>query len=162
MMPERYRLLAAGIRAEYPAIQRAATHADDAIRRTQWDADTAEFLLEAAAFSVHSAYTAIERLFVEIARTVDQTVPSGAEWHRDLVRQMQLAPSGVRPAVLSDSVAQQLQETLRFRHLVRNVYASYLDAERVAENVRRLLHIEPSLERDLLAFARWLDDVGQA
>lgn len=161
MMPERYRLLAAGIRAELPAVQKSTAHAPEAVQRSQADEENAEFLIEAAAFSVHSAYTAIERLFVDIARAVDQFEPSGAEWHRDLVRQMHLEPTGVRPAVISDTVAGELQAILRFRHLVRNVYASSLDPVRVADNVRRLANIDAALSRDLRAFADWLETVSE-
>jgi hypothetical protein len=160
MMPERFRVLAAGIRAEFPTLREAVAHAVEATRRSRSDAENAEFLVEAAAFSVHSAYTAVERIFLDIARVVDQSAPSGADWHRDLVRQMNLEPSDLRPAVLSDEAVAQLQPIVRFRHLVRNVYSSSLDPERVAENVARLADVETILLRDLLAFADWLEGVS--
>jgi hypothetical protein len=160
MRPERFRVLAASIRAELANIARAVNHAGEALNRSERDAEDREFLLEAAAFNVHSAYTAIERLLQEIARVVDETQPSSGDWHRELVRQMTLAPTGIRPAVLSMDVAGELQEVLRFRHLVRNIYISALDPGRVAANVHRLIDLRDPLEEALLAFATWLDSAS--
>jgi hypothetical protein len=40
------------------------------------------------ALNLHGVYTGVERCFEEIARQLDETVPSGTDWHRRLLRQM--------------------------------------------------------------------------
>jgi hypothetical protein len=58
-------------------------------------------------------------------------MPSGRNWHRDLLNQMGSALSELRPRVLSAATIQALDEYRRFRHVVRNVYAFEFDATRV-------------------------------
>ena len=63
---------------------------------------------------------------------------------------MQLDIPGVRPALLSESTAADLDELRRFRHLFRHAYSADLDPHKV----RRLAARTGSLRR---AFARDLD-----
>lgn len=64
--------------------------------------------------------------------------------------------SGERPAVLSASSIRGLQELLRFRHLVRHLYAYELQPESV-ERLRLLaLGLWPAVREDLGSFQRWL------
>ena len=72
----------------------------------------------------------LERVLHHIAAMVDGSVPAGREWHRDLLRQMGIALPQVRPEVLSAGTIKALDEYLRFRHVVRNVYAFEFDPER--------------------------------
>jgi hypothetical protein len=77
-----------------------------------------------------------------------------------LLRQMSLALPEVRPRVLSDEAVQALDEYLRFRHVVRNIYAFEFDLPQVSQLVGRL---RPTFERvrvELLTFADFLDRLG--
>lgn len=40
---------------------------------------------DGVALNLHSFYTAVERILEDIAREIDESVPSGPEWHRDLL-----------------------------------------------------------------------------
>jgi len=53
------------------------------------------------ALNLHAFYSGIERLFELIARDIDQCVPDGEMWHRDLIKQMTKEINGVRPAVVN-------------------------------------------------------------
>lgn len=55
---------------------------------------------DGVALNLHSFYTSVERIFVDIARTIEGSVPSGSEWHADLLVQMYSEVSGVRPPVV--------------------------------------------------------------
>jgi len=83
-------------------------------------------LVEAAALRLHSFYTAVERCLLLISRVVNGGTPSKGEgWHRRLLERMATATEQ-RPAVFKEVTQAGLQEYLRFRHLVRNLYADEL------------------------------------
>ncbi len=42
----------------------------------------------AVASVLHSFYNGIENIFLSIAKKIDKNVPSGTQWHRDLLVQM--------------------------------------------------------------------------
>jgi len=69
---------------------------------------------------------------------VDGNIPDNAEWHRELLEQMGLDLPKVRPPVLSSESIKLLDEYLRFRHVVRNVYTFSFDPERIGRLVKGL------------------------
>lgn len=62
-----------------------------------------------------------------MATDVDGDLPSGSEWHRELLEQMDLEVPGVRPRLLDDATLSDLDLLRRFRHRVRHAYADPLD-----------------------------------
>lgn len=92
-----------------------------------------EDYLGTVALKLHSFYSGAERIFREIARTIDASMPEGADWHRRLLRQMSAEISDVRPVVLTDATRNALNEYCAFRHVVRNVYTFDLRANRIQE-----------------------------
>ncbi len=44
--------------------------------------------VDSVALNLHSFYSGLEKIFELIARHVDQTLPKGDTWHRDLLQQM--------------------------------------------------------------------------
>jgi hypothetical protein len=111
---------------------------------------------------LHDYYAGLERIFQQIGTTVDGHIPKGSTWHRDLLQQMQTEINNVRPPVLSKEAGQLLDEFLRFRHVVRNIYAFNFDAERVQRLVEQM---QPTLKRvrlELLTFISFLKHVGKS
>ncbi|MFM7640439.1 MAG: hypothetical protein ACKO45_02660 [Cyanobium sp.] len=81
--------------------------------------------------------------------------PDGGDWHRRLLERMG-HPTVERPAVLTATSIFALQELLRFRHLVRHLYAYDLQPEPV-EHLRSLtIALWPKVRGELNAFQRWL------
>ncbi len=78
--------------------------------------------LAALAMHLHGFYGGAEKLFETVARNVDESVPSGPSSHRDLVAQMSIEIPGLRPRVISQSLASELRPYLEFRHRVRHLY----------------------------------------
>lgn len=65
----------------------------------------------------------------------------------------------VRPQVLSVEAAHAIDEFLRFRHIVRNIYTFEFDPDRIEHLVQ---HLRPSFEQvqiELLAFAEFLEQL---
>ncbi len=111
--------------------------------------------VDAAALRLQSLYTGIERCLVQITRVLNGGTPDGAEWHRRLLDRMG-QPCDQRPAVLSGAVISGLQELLRFRHLVRHLYAYELRPDPVERLRREAIALWPAVQADLEGFRRWL------
>jgi len=91
---------------------------------------------------LHDFYTGLETVFEKIARETKEGLPTGEAWHRDLLNVMVLDIPETRPPVISRSLARELYEYLRFRHLFRNIYVYELSWERMeplAQNLPRVL-----------------------
>ncbi len=114
------------------------------------------YSLRARGSILHDFYNGVERVFVRIARELNGGVPRGDQWHRDLVDDMTLEISEVRPAVIDRSLAQALGEYLRFRHVFRNVYGGVLEAERMASLEKRLPETLAAFRDRVQAFVAWM------
>jgi hypothetical protein len=116
-------------------------------------------IVEVAALRLHSFYTGVERCLLLVSRVLNGGTPQqGPGWHRRLLERMAMATDR-RPAVLREPTQRRLQEYLRFRHLVRNLYADELRAEPIALLLRQLPELWPELEADLAGFSDWLEGV---
>lgn len=65
---------------------------------------------DGVALNLHSFYTGIEHILEDIARTLENSMPSGSGWHADLLTQMSGEIEGVRPAVISRETRNRLDE----------------------------------------------------
>ena len=116
-----------------------------------------DFYLDSVALNLHSFYTAVEKIFELIATTIDQEKPQGENWHRELLRQMAIEVSLVRPAVISKETRNILDEYRGFRNIVRNVYSLNLSAARIEPLVVNLRDSFNNVERELEDFLSFLD-----
>lgn len=158
----RYAVLSQRIRQELEEITEVVERIERTMERRQPNSPEDEVFLDASALNLHAFYTGLERIFRQIAVEIDGSVPSGADWHRALMKQMTTEIPGLRPAVLSSTTAQDLDEFLRFRHVVRTIYAFNLDPERVERLVSRLSPVFTTDRVELLRFADVLDTLANA
>ncbi len=112
---------------------------------------------DGVALNLHSFYTAIERILEEIAREIDGSVPTGPQWHRDLLAQLAAGFPGVRPPVLQHSSRSCLDEYRGLRHVVRNVYTFNLKPSRLQELVAILPACHHALVQDFEQFCQFLE-----
>ena len=151
-MIERYLLLADRINSELLSIEKAVARAETAINRSTEQTQDAEFFAASAAFDLQGFYSGFERLFELIANEIDDSLPVGPSWHRDLLTQMAQSVPDVRPAVISSDTASALSDYLEFRHVVRNMYTFNLKSDRVAELVGGSRSAYNMAQRDLTGF----------
>jgi len=130
--------------------------------RSDWDGFSRkgdDVYLKGVAYDLHGFYTGLERIFQSIADTIDDHLPSGENWHKDLLFQMGKEITNVRPAVLSEEAVALLEEYLRFRHRVRNIYSFNLIPERIKGLVERLPIIHGQVKLNLKDFAEFLENL---
>ena len=112
---------------------------------------------DGVALNLHGFYSGVERIFEDIARTVDGNIPSGPDWHIGILVQMSTEVSELRPPVISSDLRYMLDEYRGFRHVVRNVYAFNFRPSRLKELVDTLPVCFSSFKQDLLAFTVFLE-----
>lgn len=156
-MSERYLVLAARIRQELEALEKVATRAKRALALAHKYPDDEDLYLDAVALNLHDFYTGLERVFYHIAATLDEVVPQSRDWHQELLKQMAEERPQIRPAVISEETRESLDEYLRFRHVVRNIYAFEFDSERLGRLVQGLDFVFPRINKELQAFAQFLE-----
>jgi hypothetical protein len=84
--------------------------------------------LSALAAMMHSFYTGIENIFKRVAVELDDDLPTGKSWHRELLDSMS-EPSDRRSAVLSAELRHRLEEYLKFRPFFRQAYSFQFEWE---------------------------------
>lgn len=160
-MIEEYLTVANRIRQELDDLERVVSRAERAIQAARRQSEDQDLFLDSAALNLHDFYAGLERIFHQIATIIDGSLPTGREWHRDLLQQMQADLPDLRPPVLSSEVSHAIDEFLRFRHVVRNIYAFQFDPN----SLERLAQLMPLVFRqakaELLAFAEFLEQVGR-
>lgn len=159
-MIESYLVLAERIRKELDDLDRLVARANRAVSTAKKNPQDADLFLDSASLNLHDVYSGFERIFKQIAATVDGSVPTSAEWHRELLNQMELDLPKVRPPVLTREIIQRLDEYLRFRHVVRNVYTFSFDPERIGRLVNELEGVLEQVKQELSTFAEFLETVS--
>jgi len=161
-MIENYRVLAERIRFELSNLEQVIIRGERAMNAYQNTSENQDLFLDSVALSLHDLYTGLELVFSKIATVVDGNMPTGREWHRDLLIQMSLDIAKTRPKVISMATVENLDEYRRFRHVVRNVYSFNLDVKRLEPLIERSRGIFAELQKELLGFADLLDQIAQS
>lgn len=116
-----------------------------------------DFYLDSVALNLHAFYSGLERVFEKLASTIDRSVPNAANWHQELLTQMQTEIPSVRPAVISSQLKESLEEYRGFRHVVRNVYTYHLKPEKLKILVGNLEGTFEMVSIELAAFGGFLN-----
>lgn len=122
----------------------------------QYQSSDDDLYLDSVALCLHGYYNGVEGLLENIATSLDKRLPGGSSWHRDLLTQMANELPDVRPAVISDSTATVLNDYLRFRHVVRNIYSYQIDPEQLRPLVEGSPGAFVLFSQELTKFADWL------
>lgn len=157
----RYAVLASRIRQDVAALERVVERVERAVQARHQPAAERDLLLDSAALNLHDFYTGLERIFTHIATSVDQSVPTSPDWQRELLRQMTAEIPGLRPQIIPNTLAVNIDEYLRFRHVVRHIYAFELEPARVESLTSRLRSAFDEASAALIAFAMFLERLAR-
>jgi len=75
---------------------------------------------------LHHFYTGMESMFDRISRVIDGGTQAGGDYHRELIFSMSRPIKGVRPAIITKDLVEELDDYRRFRHMFRHAYGSEL------------------------------------
>ncbi len=115
--------------------------------------------VRAAGSVLHDFYTGVEKIFRRIAARIDQDLPTGEDWHIQLLQRMVVPVEGIRPRVIDEKLEIDLEEYLRFRHLFRNIYGFELKWERCQPLVENLDKTFSNFKDQIDRFKGFLDSV---
>ena len=115
-----------------------------------------EEIAESAALRLHNFYTGCERIFKLIVSEVNGGVPHEQDWHKRLLTQVSLEIEDIRPAVISHKTRKDLEELLRFRHIVRNIYGFELKPERIETLIALTISLFPRFTKEIENFMAFL------
>lgn len=115
-------------------------------------------LIEVTALAsvLHSFYNGLENTFLSIAKGIDADVPTGFQWHRDLLTRM-TEPTSYRAPVLTLETARRLADYLGFRHFYRHSYSFFLDWNEMEKLVLPLEEVWEQVKAEVLLFLSKLD-----
>jgi hypothetical protein len=115
----------------------------------------------ASGFGLQGFYTGIEKIFEQIAQSVDESLSKQSErWHQELLEQMRIEVPGTRPAVIDETTYRWLRVYLGFRHVVRNNYTHRLDARLIEQNVNSLAESYQRFQHDIAIFCQFLEAIA--
>lgn len=106
---------------------------------------------------LHDFYTCCERIFRRVAIELNGGLDDTEQWHKSLLYRMTLPLEGIRPAVISEELASDLDEYLAFRHVFRNIYGFELKGDRVARLADRLDDVVGRFKKEIGSFCRILE-----
>ncbi len=156
----KYSVLVARLNQELTKIQ---TVVQTAVSQANKAKNTGDLdYLQAAALSLQNFYMGVEQAFEEIAKQVDESLPTGASSHRELLEQMALEIPKVRPPVIQQDTLERLNEYRGFRHVVVHRYGFELYPERIRKLVEELPICCTQLLKDMQAFCEFLMCLNQA
>ncbi len=106
-------------------------------------------------------YMAVEKIFKLIAKEIDSELPYTENWHKKLLRQMSVEIPEIRPAVIDKKLFHMLEEYLKFRHLVRNIYGFQLEGKRFVHLVEELAVVIEDLETQVTDFLEKIQEIAK-
>ena len=142
--------LIAEIQADLDALEEIFCNAADIYE--QISDEPTEHQKMAIAGYLHHFYTGVEAIHQRIAQAIEGDVPSGEQWHRELLTDMALELLDVRPRVISAETKNSLHEYLSFRHVFRHAYSLKLDWSRLKLLIEELGPVFNRYKSDLEKF----------
>lgn len=95
-----------------------------------------------AAF-LHSVYTGIENMLVQMLAARSVELPSGPSWHRDLL------DMAVSQGLVAQATAEELRQYVAFRHFFSHAYAVDIRAELLEPLMQQVPRVYALLRRDI-------------
>ena len=110
-------------------------------------------LIEGTAMAtvLHSFYNGIEKIFLIIAKKIDKNIPKSFKWHKELVTQM-IEENNYRKNVITQELADDLNEYLGFRHYYRHSYVFTLDLTRINNLTTNVMDIWQNFKNEVSIF----------
>ena len=106
---------------------------------------------------LHDFYTCCERIFRTVAVELNGGLEDTEQWHKSLLYRMTIPLEGIRPAVISEELAADLDEYLAFRHVFRNIYGFELKGDRVVRLADSMGGVATRFKKEIEVFCRYLE-----
>ena len=139
-------------------LERVVSRAESLMDKAQRTGD--DGYLDGVALNLHGFYAGVEKIFEDVARTMEKAIPDGSGWHQDLLLQMAAEISPIRPPVIGEETRDCLDDYRGFRHVVRNVYTFNLQMSRLQDLTKGLRRCYGAVISDLDDFMEFLRELS--
>lgn len=106
---------------------------------------------------LHDFYNCCERIFKKIAIEINGGYEDTEKWHKALLFKMTIQIKDTRPAVISETLAAELDEYLSFRHVFRNIYGFELKGKRIVHLAEKLDRVTQRFIKEIKTFLLFLE-----
>ncbi|UCH95614.1 MAG: hypothetical protein JSV88_01875 [Candidatus Aminicenantes bacterium] len=112
-------------------------------------------LMEVTAFAgvLHSFYNGLEKIFLVIAKNIDNKMPDDSKWHKTLLLQMTIDNESMCK-VLSHEMKDRLLDYLAFRHFFRHTYSFRLDWEEMEDLIKSISDVWRKFKSEIAGFLK--------
>lgn len=107
---------------------------------------------------LHDFYNCCERIFKKVAFEMNGSLDESDRWHKALLYKMTINIDGIRPALISNSLAGQLHDYLSFRYLFRNIYGFELKKDKIDFLIKKHRQVTNDFIIELKEFLLFLDN----
>jgi hypothetical protein len=107
---------------------------------------------------LHDFYNGCERIFKAITFDVNGGFDLSEKWHKALLFKATIHVKDVRPAIISEELAAELDDYLSFRHVFRNIYGFELKGERINQLKDKFDRTAERFIQELTNFIDLLED----
>lgn len=105
---------------------------------------------------LHDFYNCCERIFKIISKEINGNLSTAIKWHKELLNKMRIEIPGLRPKLISEKLAAELDQYLSFRHLFRNIYGFELASEKLDFLVNKFEKVAKQFIREVRKFLKKL------
>lgn len=106
---------------------------------------------------LHDFYNGCERIFKKIAADINGGYEDSEKWHKALLYKMTMPVKDIRPVIISEELAAELDEYLAFRHVFRNIYGFELKGERIGHLAGRFDKVADRFISEIKKFLSFLN-----
>ena len=106
----------------------------------------------------HDFYTCCERIFRRISATINGGFPEQERWHKELLYRMTISIKNIRPPVISEEIAAELDDYLSFRHIFRNIYGFELRGERLDRLAEKFEDVCERFKKEIKMFLKKMSE----
>lgn len=98
---------------------------------------------------LHDFYNCCERIFKRISSEINGSFYQDERWHKELLYRMTISVKKIRPAVVHEELAAELDDYLAFRHVFRNIYGFELKGDRLTRLVDKFRRVSMQFENQV-------------
>lgn len=113
--------------------------------------------LDSVAYQIHNLYCAIEDLLKLVANAFENNIGVGRDWHKVLLLRLSQPIEGIRPALLSETSWEAMEQLRGFRHLVRHAYGKDIELTQLQVNITAARELYPLIAQDINTFVSELE-----
>ena len=109
--------------------------------------------IAATAQILHSFYNGIESVVVLFLKSISEKVPNDIRWHKTLF-EIIFGQNPQNIVILRDSIKEQMEKYMYFRHFIRHSYSSELKWSEMEILVKNLEEIWKTVKNDFESFIK--------